>query len=78
VADLAVREATHIRCADALTVTGTTVHGRRKDEMWRVEVRERVSTPLPASCGAAALPVTSLEAVAVTSIGARRACSTPA
>src|SRR6185503_21046334 len=69
VADLAVREATHIRCADALTVTGTTVHGRRKDEAWRVEVRERVSTPLPASCGAAALPVTSLEAVAVTSIG---------
>src|SRR6187455_511419 len=54
VADLAVREATHIRCADALTVTGTTVHGRRKDEAWRVEVRERVSTPLPASCGAAA------------------------
>jgi hypothetical protein len=78
VADLAVREATHIRCADALTVTGTTVHGRRKDEAWRVDVRERVSTPLPASCGAAALPVTSLEAVAVTSIGARRACSTPA
>ena len=30
VADLAVREATHIRCADALTVTGTTVHGRER------------------------------------------------
>ena len=33
---------------------------------------------IPASCGAAALPVASLEAVAVTPIAARRACSTPA
>jgi hypothetical protein len=77
VADLAVREATHIRCADALTVEGTTVRGRR-DTAWQVEVRERVSTPLPASCGAAALPVASLEAVSITPTGARRACSTPA
>jgi len=76
VADLAVREATHIRCADALTVTGTTVHGR--DAAWQVHVRERVSTPHPVSCGVGALPVASLEAVAVTPIGARRACSTPA
>ena len=46
VADLAVREATHIRCADALTVTGTTVHGRR-DAAWRVDVRERVQHAAP-------------------------------
>ena len=78
VADLAVREATHIRCADALTVTGTTVRRLRGDEAWRVDVRERVSPPHPASCGAAALAVGSLEAVAVTPIGAHRACSTPA
>jgi hypothetical protein len=78
VADLAVREATHIRCADALTVTGTTVRRLRGDEAWRVDVRERVSPPHPASCGAAALAVASLEAVAVTPIGAHRACSTPA
>jgi len=78
VADLAVREATHIRCADALTVTGTTVRRLRGDEAWRVDVRERVSPPHPASCGVAALAVASLEAVAVTPIGAHRACSTPA
>jgi hypothetical protein len=77
VADLAVRAAAHIRCADALTVTGTTVHGHG-DESWRVQVRERTSTPHPASCGVGALPVASLEAVAVTPSGARRACSTPA
>jgi Sucrase/ferredoxin-like len=77
VADLAVREATHIRCADALTVEGTTVRGPR-DAAWQVAVRERVSTPHPASCGAAALPVASLEAVSITPTGARRACSTPA
>jgi sucrase/ferredoxin-like protein len=77
VADLAVREATHIRCADALTVEGTTVRGPR-DAAWQVAVRELVSTPHPASCGAAALPVASLEAVSITPTGARRACSTPA
>ena len=78
VADLAVREATHIRCADALTVTGTTVHGRRRRGVAGGRCASGSSTPLPASCGAAALPVASLEAVAVTPIGARRACSTPA
>ena len=82
VADLAVRQAAHIRCADALTVaesaTATTVRRRRGDEAWRVEVRERVGTPHPSSCGVAALPVVSLEAVAITPIGARRACSRPA
>jgi hypothetical protein len=77
VADLAVREAAHIRCADALTVEGTTVRGDT-DKAWRVEVRERVGVPHPTSCGVAALPVASLEAVAITPIGARRACSTPA
>jgi Sucrase/ferredoxin-like len=77
VADLAVRMATGIRCADALTVTGTTVHGR-DGAAWRVDVRERVSAPHPASCGAAALPVAFLEVVAVTPLAARRACSTPA
>jgi hypothetical protein len=76
VADLAVREATDNRCADALAVTGTTVHSR--DAAWRVDVRERISPPHPASCGVAALPAASFEAVAVTPIGARRACSTPA
>jgi hypothetical protein len=78
VADLAVRTATGIRCADALTVTGTTVLGRREGEAWRVDVRERVSAPHPASCGLTALPVASLEAVAVSPIAAHRACSTPA
>ena len=75
VADLAVREVTHVRCADALTVDGATVHDG--DAAWRVDVRERTSPPHPASCGVAALPVASLEAVAVTPIAARRACSTP-
>jgi hypothetical protein len=78
VADLAVRQATHIRCADALTVDGTTVRDRRGGEAWRVEVRERVGVPHPSSCGVAALPVVSLEATAITPIGARRACSRPA
>jgi sucrase/ferredoxin-like protein len=69
VADLAVRTATGIR-GDSLTVTGTTVHGR-DGAAWEVDVRERVSAPHPASCGLAALPVASLEAVAVTPIAAR-------
>jgi hypothetical protein len=70
VADLAVRTATGVRCGDSLTVTGTTVHGR-DGAAWEVDVRERVSAPHPASCGVAALPVASLEAVAVTPIAAR-------
>ncbi len=67
VADLAVRSATGIRCADALTVTGTTVHGR-EGAVWRVDVRERVSAPHPTSCAAMALPVTSLAAAVVTQV----------
>ena len=67
VAELAVRAATGIRCADALTVTDTTVRSRY-GAVWRVDVQERVGAPHPASCGAAALPVASLEAVAVTRI----------
>ena len=65
VAELAVRTATGIRCADALAVTGTTVYSP-DDAAWRVDVREQVGAPHPASCGAAALPVSSLEAAAVT------------
>jgi hypothetical protein len=76
VADLAVRTVTGIRSADELSASGTTVHSRHR-AAWHVDVRERVSAPHPASCGAAALPTASLEAVAVTPIAGRRACSTP-
>lgn len=67
VAELAVRSATGQRCADGLTVEGTTV--RSRDGMaWEVEIAESVTGARPTSCGAAALPAVYLRAAAVTPI----------
>lgn len=71
VAELAVRETTGLRDADALTLDplarpGTVLvhgpHGRR----WAVEVAQRPGAgPRPPSCGVAALPYLALHATAV-------------
>ncbi len=77
VAELAVRAATGLRGADALTVQGTTVHGR-DGRVWEVEVEEQVGDARPTSCGALALPSVSLRAAAVIPSAAHPTCSTPA
>jgi hypothetical protein len=77
VAELAVRSATGLRCADALTVEGTTVHAG-DGRAWEVRVDEHVGSARPSSCGAAALPAVVLRAGAVTPTAGHRGCSTPA
>jgi hypothetical protein len=70
VAELAVREATGLRDADALVVDAAAgpgpvrVHGPG-GRSWRVEVVEREVLARPASCGAAVLPAVSLAATAI-------------
>jgi len=71
VAELAVRHATGLRDADALTVDQlarcgpVVVHGRA-GRRWTVDVAERAGAgPRPASCGVAALPFVALHATAV-------------
>jgi hypothetical protein len=76
VAELAVRAATGLRGADALTVRGTTVHDR-DGRTWEVEVEEQVGSARPTSCGALALPSVSLRATAVIPSAAHPVCSTP-
>jgi hypothetical protein len=77
VAELAVRAATGLRDADALTVQGTTVRDR-DGRAWEVEVEEQVGSARPTSCGALALPSVSLRAAAVNPSAAHPVCSTPA
>lgn len=72
VAELAVRDATGLRDADALTLDplarpGTVVVHGPSGRRWAVEVAERPGTePRPASCGVTALPFVALHATAVT------------
>lgn len=77
VAELAVRSVTGLRCADALTVQGTTVHAG-DGRAWDVDVWEEVGAARPNACGAAVLPSVLLRAGAVTPIAGRPVCSTPA
>lgn len=71
VAELAVRHATGMRDADALTVDpaarrGPVVVSARDGRRWEVEVAEHDGpAPRPASCGVAALPFTALHAASV-------------
>lgn len=67
VAELAVRAATGLRDADALTVTehdGLRVTARDGRE-WSVDVHEQEGAPRPASCGAAPVPSRPLVATRV-------------
>jgi hypothetical protein len=68
VAELAVRGATGLRCADALTVEGTTVRAQ-DGRAWQVEVEEQVTAARPNACGAAVLPSVFLRAGAITPTG---------
>jgi hypothetical protein len=77
VAELAVRAGTGLRCADALTVEGATVHAR-DGRAWNVEVEEQLIPARPNACGAAVLPSVFLQAGAVTPIAGRPVCSRPA
>jgi hypothetical protein len=78
VAELAVREVTGLRDADALTVDPAAcpgpvrVHGPGGRSWW-VEVAEREVPARPASCGAAVLPAVALAATAISPAGADRA-----
>ncbi|MBW0118465.1 sucrase ferredoxin [Pseudonocardia abyssalis] len=71
VAELAVRDATGLRDADALTLDplarpGTVVVSGPAGRRWAVEVAERPGVGhRPASCGVAALPYVALHATAV-------------
>ncbi len=71
VAELAVRAATGLRDADALTVTehdGLRVSAGDGRE-WSVDVGEQEGPPRPASCGAVAVPSRSLTATHVRLLG---------
>jgi hypothetical protein len=61
-AELAVRAATGLRDAGALSVTAPNLVTAADGREWLVPIHERVGVTRPASCGAAALPRVLLEA----------------